>query len=59
MSQNIHFTGDFMKGDVPLHITINPKLKAKIEKRARQQGVTVAGLVRVVLMRECAKEAGK
>ncbi|MFZ1692847.1 MAG: hypothetical protein WAT74_06615 [Flavobacteriales bacterium] len=59
MSQNIHFTGDFMKGDVPLHITINPKLKAKLEKKARQQSVTVAGLLRVIIARECAKEAGK
>jgi len=41
-----------MKGDVPLHITINPKLKAKIEKIAKRRGVTVAGLVRVALMRE-------
>jgi len=48
-----------MKGDVPLHITINPKLKAKLEKKARQQSVTVAGLLRVIIARECAKEAGR
>ncbi len=48
-----------MKGDVPLYITINPKLKAKLEKKARQQSVTVAGLLRVIIARECAKEAGK
>ncbi len=42
-----------MKGNVPLHFTISPKLKAKLEKRARQQGVTVAGLLRVIIAREC------
>lgn len=42
-----------MKGDVGLHITIKPKLKAKLERRARQQGVTVAGLLRVLIAREC------
>jgi hypothetical protein len=42
-----------MKDNVPLHFTVSPKLKAKLEKRAKHHGMTVAGLLRVLIAREC------
>lgn len=44
-----------MQGDVTLHITICPKLKAKLVAKAKRERVTVAGLVRVLLAREVAQ----
>lgn len=44
-----------MDGDVGFHFTINPKLLAKLKKQAKKQGVTVAGLLRVLIARECEK----
>jgi hypothetical protein len=42
-----------MEGDVGFHFTISPKLLAKLKKEAKKQGVTVAGLLRVIISREC------
>jgi hypothetical protein len=44
-----------MEGDVGFHFTISPKLLAKLKKEAKKQGVTVAGLLRVIIARECDK----
>lgn len=44
-----------MEGDVGFHFTINPKLLAKLKKEAKKQGVTVAGLLRVIIARECSR----
>jgi len=48
-----------MQGDVPFTFTLNPKLLKQLKNKARKDGVTIAGLLRVIIARECAKEAGK
>ena len=48
-----------MQGDVPFTFTLNPKLLKQLKNKARKEGVTIAGLLRVIIARECAKEAGK
>ncbi len=42
-----------MQGDVGLHITIDPKLLAKLKAKAKRERVTVAGLLRLIIAREC------
>jgi hypothetical protein len=44
-----------MQGDVPFTFTLTPKLLAKLKKQAKKQGQTVAGLLRVIIARECDK----
>jgi predicted DNA-binding protein len=44
-----------MEGDIGFHFTIPPELLAKLKARAKQQGVTVAGLLRTIIKREVGK----
>ncbi len=48
-----------MEGDVGFHFTISPKLLKQLKNRAKKEGVTIAGLLRVIIARECSKESGK
>jgi len=48
-----------MEGDVGFHFTINQKLLKQLKNRAKKEGVTNAGLLRVIIARECSKESGK
>lgn len=41
-----------MQGDIGFHFTINPKLLAKLKKKAKKEGVTVSALLRVIIERE-------
>lgn len=42
-----------MKGDVGFHFTISPKLLKALKNKAKKEGVTVAGLLRTIIRREC------
>ena len=44
---------------VPLHFHLRPKLLKQVRAKAKKEGVTIAGLLRVIIARECAKEVGK
>jgi len=48
-----------MQGDVSFTFQLKPKLLAQLRKEAKKQGLTVTGLLRVIIARECSKEAGK
>jgi hypothetical protein len=38
---------------------LRPKLLKQLKNKAKKEGVTIAGLLRVIIARECAKETGK
>lgn len=44
-----------MKGDVPFTFTLNPKLLKQLKAKAKNDSVTIAGLLRTIIARECAK----
>ena len=42
-----------MEGDVQFSFTLNPKLLKALKNKAKKEGVTVAGLLRIIIRREC------
>ena len=44
---------DMMKDNVPFTFSLHPKLLEKVRKTAHRRGVTVTGLIRIALEREC------
>ena len=42
-----------MKDNVPFTFSLHPKLLEKVRKTAHRRGVTVTGLIRIALEREC------
>ena len=44
---------------IKLVIPLDPKVKKKFKRMAEKQKTTMRGLLRVIIARECAKEAGK